>query len=135
MSRFSESDVDEIVLLLTEGLVDAGFTGTKIERATLPQASWEIFTRESRTDEEVEPMPAGFSQEILYHRVTTDQGSFGLWLEPFFTLDLKGSGVEKAFLTDEAKEDPTLIDWCFVVLEENTFMRLFIEFTKKSRQP
>lgn len=135
MSGFTESEIQDILKFLTEGLAEAGFTGTKFERAVMPLASWEILTRESRTGKTAEPMPEEFSDEIIYHRVTTDQGKFGLWLEPFITLDLGGTGVAQAFLPSEVGANPGLGDWCFIGLEEATFMKLFIEFIKKSRQP
>jgi hypothetical protein len=135
MTRFSESDVHEIVHFLTEALTEAGFTGTKFERGLLPQASWEILTGESRVDKEDVPMPETFSEEIIYHRVTTDQGTFGLWLEPFITLDLGGTGVAKSFLTHEVADNTALADWCFFGLEQNTFKKLFTEFAKNRRQP
>jgi hypothetical protein len=136
MARFSPQDIEEIVKLLIEGMTEAGFTGVKCERSPLPEASWKILDVDSQKMGYDEPIdPAQFAEESHYHRVATDQGAFGLWIEPYVTLDLEGTDVAQALLPPEIRDEPDFWDWCFIGLEEHTFEQLFSELTKGSRQP
>ena len=91
MPRLDSQAVEEMVKLTLEMLTDAGFTGVKLERAPMSEAVIESFRKEA-PGEVIDPVV--FGGETHYHRVTTDQGSFGIWYEPYVTLDLHGTGLD-----------------------------------------
>src|SRR5689334_18893463 len=113
MQVYTKRELAKIVDLMAQGMREAGFTGIKIERSDLPQASWDAFTEEDA--EEDAPSPADLSSELVCHRVTTDQGGFGLWLQPYPTIDICGTGLDpKAFFPADQDLSDLPSDWGFI---------------------
>lgn len=134
MQVYTKRELDKIVELMTQGMQEAGFTGIKIERADLPQASWDAFTEED--EEEDKRSLADLSSELVYHRVTTDQGSFGLWLQPYPTVDICCAGLDlKSFFPPGQDLSALPSDWGFIGMDEDIFKQLFGEFAKAGRKP
>lgn len=71
-------------------LKKAGFTGVQVQRTPLPPHLMGLFEPGELTG----PNPAeDAGREMNYLRIVSDQGEFGLWTEPYFTLDLNGTGL------------------------------------------
>jgi hypothetical protein len=135
MPKFDAEALVHIVALTEEMLTDAGFTGVKLEATALPAATIAAFGDEFE-GEDVDPASLEFAKELAYHRVTTDQGTFGLWFEPYPALDLTGLGLDlKAFLPAGASDEDIPEDWSFIGIDEGVPEKLFSELIKKSRQP
>jgi hypothetical protein len=137
MSKFDAQAIEEIVTLTREMLVDAGFTGVKIEASPMPNATIEALEAQSAAegDDEIPFRDPEFAKEIHYHRVTSDQGAFGIWFEPYVTVDLHGLDLDiKAFLPPEAAADVPE-GWCLIGMDDGVPERLFIELVKKRREP
>jgi len=133
MPKFDAQAIAEIVAMTQELFTDAGFTGVKLERAPMSDAVIESF-RQEEPDEEFDPV--AFGEEVHYHRVTTDQGCFGIWFEPYVTLDLYGTGLDlKEILPEEADTDGMPDGWSLIGLDQETPERLLAAFVKKRRQP
>ncbi len=135
MPKFDAQAIAEIVKLTEEMLVNAGFTGVKLEPAPLSDATIKVLEAASDDDEIPFTDPA-FATELHNHRVTTDQGTFGIWFEPYVTLSIAGLGLDaKLFSPPDADDEGVPDGWCLIGIGEGTFERLFIELTKKQRQP
>ena len=136
MQAFSKSQLAAVIGSITQGMTEAGFTGIAVDRQDMPQTSLDALWAEEDSEEEKPDDPAAFSAEIVYHRVKTDQGEFGLWLSPYPTLDLSGTGLDfKAFLPPDLDTSGAPADWAFVSMHEDVFKELFAEFAKKRSQP
>ena len=135
MPRFDAQAIAEIVLMTQEMLADAGFTGVKIEPAPLSEETIKALEA-SAEDDEIPFRDPAFATELHNHRVTTDQGTFGIWFEPYVTLSLAGLGLDaKIFSPPDADDEDMPEGWCLIGIGEGTLERLFIELTKKQRQP
>ena len=134
MSRFDAQAIAEMVTMVEEMLAKAGFTGVKLESA--PMSAHVIKGFQEEDPEEDFSDPVAFGQEVGYHRITTDQGVFGIWFEPYVTVDIGGLGIDaKVFLPEDAPADDMPDGWCLIGLDEGVLEKLFIEIIKKSRQP
>jgi len=135
MPKFDAQAIAEFVAVTEEMLTDVGFTGVKLEPAPLSEAILASFRADPQSDDIPFEDPV-FAEEVHYHRITTDQGTFGIWFEPYVTLDIGGLGLDvKAFLPPEAADVAMPEGWCLIGLEEGVPEKLFEELTKKSRQP
>ena len=133
MPKFDAQAIAEIVVLTQELFTDAGFTGVTLERAPMSDAVIESF-RQEEPDEEFDP--AAFGEEVHYHRVTTDQGSFGIWFEPNVILDLYGTGLDIKEILPEGTDTEGMPDgWALIGFDEHAPERLLAAFVKKRRQP
>jgi|GEM_PF-3593853 len=139
MPKFDAQAIAEIVILTQEMLVDAGFTGVKLEPAPLSDATIQALEAMSEEDEddEIPFEDAEFAMTELHnHRVTTDQGTFGIWFEPYVTLSIAGLGLDaKRFVPPDASVDDMPEGFCLIGIGEGTFEKLFVELVKKRRQP
>ncbi len=136
MPKYDADARASFVELIREGLAEAGFTGIQLAPAQMPDATVAALKSGEDDDDDEAPFddPA-FSEEVAYHRVMTEQGSFGLWFEPYMTLDLSGTGIPiKDFYPPEAASDIPE-GWAFIGLEEDTFRKLFKAFGTHGRQP
>lgn len=135
MARFDAEARAHFAEMIREGLAEAGFTGIHVAPAQMPDATVAALKSGGDDDDEIPFGDPAFSEEVAYHRVTTDQGSFGVWFEPYLTLDLSGTGVPiKDFYPPEAvSEIPE--GWAFIGIEEDAFRKLFTAFTAQGRQP
>ncbi|MEK7131413.1 MAG: hypothetical protein AAB797_01600 [Patescibacteria group bacterium] len=79
------TDVDALIVVYTS-LKNAGFTGIVAKRAPLPQNMAPPSLSRGETLKSL-------GDRDHYCRVTTDQGEFGIWTEPYFGLDLHGTGL------------------------------------------
>ena len=133
MGRYTKEDAAEMAAMIEEALGHVGFTGAKLARAPVSEDVLQGL-REEEPDEEFDPV--AFGDEIHYHRVTTDQGSFGIWFEPYPTLDLYGTELDlKDILPADADTEGMPEGWSLIGLDEETLERLFAAFEKKQRQP
>lgn len=136
MRVYTKRELAKIAGLMMQGMEEAGFTGIKIDRADMPQASFDNLMQEDKEAGEDLPSIADFSSEVCYYRVATDQGSFGFWLQPYPTLDLTGTGLDiKTFMPSGQDLSGLPPDWCFIGMDEDIFKQLFEAFAKKSGQP
>jgi hypothetical protein len=130
MSRYDAEARQYFIDALAEGLAEAGFTGISIKSAPMPEATVAALKSGGEDDDEIPFGDPTFAEEVAYHRITTDQGSFGLWLEPYVTLDLAGSGVPVTAFIPAEQADDVPAGWAFIGLEEQTFKKLHAEFAK-----
>ena len=134
MPKFDADARAHFVELIRETLAEAGFTGISLVPSALPEATVASL-RSGGDDDEVPFASPAFAEEVGYHRIITDQASFGIWFEPYVTVDLAGTGVSIAafYPTEAAGDIPD--DWYFAGFDEDVFKTLFVELAKKSRQP
>lgn len=133
MSMLSQQEIDEMAPMFGEMLEDVGFTGVKLERAPLPEAAVKALTSEGK-DDDLDVADPAFAEELGYHRVTTDQGTFGIWFQPYVTLDISGTGLDiTLFVPEDASAEGMPEGWCFIGVDEGTILKLFEELAKKER--
>lgn len=125
MTQCSQEEEAELARVFTEMLVESGFTDVRVERTPLPDrimgALREKFADEGAADMPEEEMP------LIYMRMTTAQGSFGMLLEVgFVALDLDGTGVTAAEIAPELPP-PTFPDVCEVELASPEHLTRFRE--------
>lgn len=134
MPRLDAQAIAEMVKMTEELLAAAGFTGVKIERAPMSESVMKAFREEDPDDA---PDDAeSFGEETRFHRVTTEQGSFGIWYEPYVTLELSGTGVDvRELLPRDAEAEEMPEGWSLIGLDEGIPEKLFIALTKRSREP
>lgn len=71
-------------------LQKAGFTGITALRVPFPQHLLATLPGDHLSAGET---PESLGEKFHYFRVITDQGKFGIWTEPYFALDLHGTGL------------------------------------------
>lgn len=67
----------------------AGFTSITARRAPFPQ---HLLATLPDGVAKIET-PESLGEKFHYFRVITDQGEFGIWTDPYFALDLHGTGL------------------------------------------
>ncbi len=87
---------------LSEMMLAAGFTGVRIEMTKTPAHLLEWAGSEDPDDFDPEALEA----ECAYYRVTTDQGSLGVWKAAYLTIDLTGTGIELKDIAPEMADAP-----------------------------
>ena len=134
MSKLDPEALTHFLEMIGEILAEAGFTGVKLEPST-PTAEAVASLSDDLEDGHAFSDPE-FSKEVGYHRVATDQGTFGIWFHPYVTLDLGGLGIDvKVFSPPDASHEGMPEGWCLVALDEGILPKLFVELAKKSREP
>lgn len=136
MPNLDARAIAEIAKMTEELFIDAGFTGVKLEPSDLPAATVAALEASSAEDDEIPFADPEFAREVGYHRVSTDQGSFGIWFNPYVILDLQGLSLDVLAFGQQDTDDEALPPgWCFIGLDEDTLPRLLAELAKKHCQP
>jgi hypothetical protein len=134
MSQLTKEALADFVTKTQEMLDKAGFTGVELSPGSPSEEAVAALSEEG--DDENPFGDPKFVEEIGYHRITTDQATFGIWFQPYVTVDIGGLGIDpKAFLPEGASADGMPEGWCLIGLDEGVFEKLFAEISKKSGQP
>lgn len=116
-----------------EALETAGFTGVTLTPAAFTRntISWILGNREGD-----QPDPFELSKKIGYHRVTTDQGTFGVWFLPAPMIDIDGTGIKPIELWQAGSQVAHWpLSWGIVEFNDGVPERLFLALTKRKSQP
>ena len=76
---------------VVEALTQAGFSGIRVKRAPIPPELLKSFPGGAAGKD-----PVKLGDQTNYFRIESDQGAFGMWLKPYATLDLHGTGLTVA---------------------------------------
>ena len=135
MLKFDAQAIAEFVIMVEGILAAAGFTGVKLEPAPLSEAVLAAFRADPQSDDMPYEDPK-FAEEVHYHRITTDQATFGIWFGPYVIVDFGGLGIDaKVFLPEGDTGEGMPEGWCLIGLDEGVMEKLFSEIAKKSGQP